>query len=48
MRLKHEHVHQSGLSMVKVTDDSNVANHFGEGCHIQQESRVLFSVKGMN
>ena len=46
MCLENEHVHERGLAMVEVTDNCNIANHFGERSHVEEEAGVLFNVKG--
>ena len=39
---KHQHVHEGGLSMMQMTDNSNVAYELGEGGHVQQESELCY------
>lgn len=38
--LEYQHIHQCCLSVVQVTDNSNVPNHLWERCHVQQESSL--------
>lgn len=38
--LKHEHVEQGRLAVMKVANYSHIANHFGERHHVYEESTL--------
>ena len=43
---EYEHVHERGLSVVKVTHNRDIAYHFREGGQAQEEAKVVMSMRG--